>query len=354
MNRELLVTLTLSLAACGARSEPTATGTPPKAAPIRVETIVVEERPVPKTVLLAGSLKAFEESDLAANASGRVLRTMVERGSVVAKGAPIAQLDTRFSALAAAEAKANLEAAAEQKKLAQNDCQRFQRLYQKGTIAQQEFDRVMSACKTSAESADAAAARAQEALQMVGDATIRAPFAGLVAERYVSPGEYVRPDSRVVHLVDVDPLRLELTIPEADIAAVKEGQKVDFQVDAYPGQTFTGTVRYIGPAVRATTRDLVFEALVSNSDRRLLPGIFASAQLVIGTQSLPVVPLSVLRHDGETWRAFVVVDRQLEERVVQLGPALGALVAVPNGLSAGDRLVAHPTAKIADGLPVAE
>ncbi len=95
-----------------------------KAAPVHVDTVVVTERQMPRTVLLAGSLKAFEESDLAANANGRVLKTMVERGSLVAKGAAIAQLDTRFSALAAIEAKANLEAAGEQKKLAQNDSAR--------------------------------------------------------------------------------------------------------------------------------------------------------------------------------------------------------------------------------------
>jgi membrane fusion protein (multidrug efflux system) len=326
----------------------------PRALPMHVDTVVVAERQMPKTVLLAGSLKAFEESDLAANANGRVLKTMVERGSLVAKGAAIAQLDTRFSALAAIEAKANLEAAGEQKKLAQNDCERFTRLFKKGTIAQQEYDRVMSICKTAQESADAASARSEQALQMVGDATVRAPFAGLIAERYVSPGEYVRADSRVVHLVDLDPLRLELTIPEADIAAVKEGQKVDFQVDAFPTETFSGIVRYIGPAVRATTRDLVFEALVPNADRRLKPGLFASAQLVIGTQALPVVPLSSLRHDGDTWRAFVVADKQLEERVVQVGAAQGDQVAVLIGLSSGEHVMAHPTDKTADGLSVTE
>ncbi len=344
----------LCLAACGERVAEGEAANAPKATPIHVETVAVTERQMPKTVLLAGSLKAFEESDLAANANGRVLRTMVERGSLVAKGGSIAQLDTRFSALAATEAKANLAAASEQKKLAERDCERFQRLYRKGTISEQEFERVMSSCKTSAESADAAAARAEEALQMVGDATVRAPFAGLVAERYVSPGEYVRADSRVVHLVQIDPLRLELTIPEADLAAVKEGQKVDFQVDAFPGESFTGIVRYIGPAVRATTRDLVFEALVPNADRRLKPGLFASAQLVVGSEPLPVVPASALRHDGESWRAFVVEGGQIEERVVQAGPTVGGEVAVLNGLAPGERLVTHPTEQTADGVAVAQ
>lgn len=343
--------LELALCACAAHKNAPAIAKP---APVSLETLEVTARPMPKTVLLAGTLKAFEESDLAANATGRVLRTMVERGSLVAKGAPIAQLDARFSVLAAQESRANLDAAREQRKLAQDDCQRFERLFKKGTIAQQEYDRQMSACKTSAESAEAAEARSQEALQMLGDATIRAPFAGLIAERYVSPGEYVRPDSKVVHLVDLDPLRLELTIPEADIAAVKEGQRVDFQVDAFPDETFSGTVRYIGPAVRASTRDLVFEALVPNPDHRLKPGLFASAQLEIGTQTVPVVPKSALRQDGETLRAFAIVDHAVEERVVQTGPSAGDQIAVFAGLTAGERIVAHPTDQTADGLAVAE
>ncbi|HZS36418.1 MAG TPA: efflux RND transporter periplasmic adaptor subunit [Polyangia bacterium] len=346
-----LTALAPLITGCSHDTEAAATAAP-KPRPIHVDTITVEERAVPKTALLAGSLKANQESDLAANANGRVMRTMVERGSFVPSGAAIAQLDTRISTLVATEAKANLETARAQKTLAESDCARFQRLKDKDAISQQEYDRVTSGCKTSAEQATAAESRAQQALQNVGDATVRAPFAGLIAERYVSAGEYVRADTKVVHLVDIDPLRLELTIPEADIGSVKMGQKVDFQVAAFPERRFQGTVRYIGPSVRSATRDLVFEALVPNREKLLRPGLFATARLDVGTQKLPVVPAASLRKDGDTLRAFVIVEKHLEERVVQPGPIEGERVAIISGVSAGERIVARPTEQIADGMDV--
>lgn len=348
-----MVAMGMALVACD--SSTSASSRPALAArpkPVHVETVVVAERAMPVSVTLAGSLKANQESDLAANASGQVLRTMVERGSYVARGGAIAQLDTRLASLSAAEAEANVQTARTQKELADAECARYQRLLQRGAISQQEFDRQSGSCKTAVTSTAAAESRVAVARQTVGDGTIRAPFAGLVAERYVSVGEYVRPDSRVAHLIDIDPLRLELTIPEQHMGAVRQGQKVDFQVGAFPNQTFSGVVHYIGPSVRASTRDLVFEAVVANKEKLLRPGLFATAELDAGTQKLPVVPKTALRTDGETPRAFVIVEKHVEERVVQTGPQAGELIAVVKGLSAGERVVARPGETIIDGLEV--
>jgi RND family efflux transporter MFP subunit len=277
---------------------------------------------------------------------------MVERGSYVAKGAPIAQLDVRSATLSAAEADANLETSRTQRAQAEADCARFARLLEKGAISQAEFDRQTSACKTSITTAAAAGSRAELAKQTLGDATIRAPFPGLVAERYVSVGEYVRADSKVAHLIDIDPLRLELTLPEKNLGAVSKGQHVQFEVAAFPKQSFSGVVHYIGPAVRAATRDLVFEAVVDNKDKLLRPGLFATARLDAGTQKVAVVPKAALRQDGETFRVFAVVNQHIEERVVQTGPTVGDGIAIFKGVVAGDKIVEHPTEAIVDGLDV--
>ena len=351
--RLMLVLAPLSLAACDTNTAASQkTNAPVKAKAIHVDTVTVTERDMPNALLLAGTLKPNQESELAANANGRVLRTMVERGTFVAKGAALAQLDTRSATLSAAEAQANLETARTQKAQAENDCARYQKLLEKGAMAQAEYDRQTTACKTALSSATAAESRALMANQTLGDATIRAPFPGLVSERYVSIGEYVRADSRVAHLIDIDPLRLELTIPEQNLGAVKQGQNVQFQVSAFPNQTFNGTVHYIGPSVRASTRDLVFEALVPNKDKLLRPGLFATARLDAGKQKLPVVPKAALRVDGETMRAFAVVDKHLEERVVQTGAVDGELIAIVKGLVAGEKIVAKPTDAISDGQDV--
>jgi membrane fusion protein (multidrug efflux system) len=329
----------------------------PKA--IHVSAVAAEERAMPNTLLLAGSLKANQESELAANASGRVTRTMVERGSYVSRGAAIAQLDTRMAALTATEAENNVETARTQKKLAQEECARYERLFQRGIVTQQEYDRQTTSCKTAETSTAAAETHVELTKQTLSDGTIRAPFPGLVSERYVSVGEYVMPASRVAHIVEIDPLRLELTIPEQNMGAVKQGQAVEFQVSAFPDRTFRGTVHYIGPAVRATTRDLVFEAMVPNKDKLLRPGLFASAHLDAGVQKLPVVPKTALKQDGDVTRAYLVAEdasrggrKHIEERVVQTGPTDGDLVAVIKGIAAGEQVVVQPSADVADGVDV--
>jgi RND family efflux transporter MFP subunit len=323
-----------------------------KPKPIAVTTVEVVEREVPNTLLLAGTLKANQESDLAANATGKVLRTMVERGSYVARGEAIAQLDVRIATLSASEAEANVETARTQNAAAQAECARYERLLSRGAISQQEYDRQTTACKTALSSTAAAETHVELARETLSNGTVRAPFPGLVSERYVSVGEYVMPSTKVAHVVDIDPLRLELTIPEQGMSAVQKGLKVDFQVAAFPGRTFSGVVHYIGPSVRATTRDLVFEALVTNKDKLLRPGLFATAHLDAGTQKLPVVPRSALKQDGDTTRAFAVVEKHVEERLVQAGPEQNELVAILKGLSAGERVVAQPGQQISDGTEV--
>src|SRR5256885_1754661 len=108
-----------------------------------------------------------------------------------------------------------------------------------------------------------------------------------VVERFVTAGEYVRPDSRVITLVDVDSLRVELTVPEGDVVHVRQGMPVDFQTSTGDGRTIHGRVRYIGPAVRRQTRDAVVEAVVENPGHDLRPGMFVTASLALGTQTLP-------------------------------------------------------------------
>jgi RND family efflux transporter MFP subunit len=320
--------------------------------PIAAATLLVTERELPSTLLVAGTLKANQESDLAANATGRVMRTMVERGSYVHSGQPLAQLDVRMATLSASEAQANFETAQAQKSQAQEECARYERLLGRGAISQQEYDRQTTNCKTATSSTAAAETRAALARQTLSDGTVRAPFPGLVSERYVSVGEYVMPSTKVAHVVDIDPLRLELTIPEQNMGAVRQGQEVSFQVGAFPERMFSGVVHYIGPAVRATTRDLVFEALVQNKEKLLRPGLFATAQLDIGKQKLPVVPKSALKVDGDTTRLYAVIDKHVEERIVQTGPVTGELIGILKGVSVGERVVATPTEQVADGVEV--
>ncbi|HEY3594033.1 MAG TPA: efflux RND transporter periplasmic adaptor subunit, partial [Polyangiaceae bacterium] len=262
--------------------------------PVHVNTVAAAARTVPKEVLLTGVLAANERTDLAANASGRVIAVFVEMGARVNKGDKIAQLDARAAALSRVEAVANAKTAAEQLATSKLDCSRYQGLLAKGAVTQQEYDRAMGQCQTQSASEDAARARVAQAGQSVGDSTIRVPFAGKIADRTINVGDYVRPDSKVVTLLSDDPLRVRLTIPEPDLFAAHEGVVVRFETLGIPGREFSAVIKYIGGEVRQQTRDLVVEALVDNKDGALLPGMFVTAHLPIGEEKVPVVPKNAL------------------------------------------------------------
>jgi membrane fusion protein (multidrug efflux system) len=123
-------------------------------------------------------------------------------------------------------------------------------------------------------------------------------------------------------------------------------------VQAYPDQTFTGEVLYIGPSVRSASRDLLVEAKVPNLDGKLRPGMFATSHLKLPDQPLPVVPKSALRQEDTTTHIFVVVDHRIQERIVQTGVERDGMVAILDGLRAGDVIIKEITPDIKDGATV--
>ncbi len=321
-------------------------------AAVEVKTAPAKLQRVPDYLLATGQLRGNQEADVAANAAGKVLSTSVERGSEVKKGAILAQLDTRTANLSAAEASANARTAAANAERAKADCARGKSLAESGTISAQEWERMETACRTTELGVAAAQARAAMASQAVGDGAIRAPFAGVITERYIDTGEYVRPDSRVVTLVELDKLRLELTIPEAQMGRLAQGARVEFTVAAYPDRTFEGKVRFVGGAVRTATRDVLAEAEVDNKERALRPGMFAMVRLSIGEAPRVVVPVSsTIQRDGKD-RVYVVHEGLAEERVVALGDKLNDVVVVTRGVSEGDLVVLSPPEDLRNGQPV--
>jgi RND family efflux transporter MFP subunit len=316
---------------------------------ISVQTDAVTLMEVPRTLRLTGTLRGDRETDLAANASGRVLSTSVERGAHVKPGQVLAVLDVRALSLSAAEARANASSARTQQEQAQAECDRYEQLKQKGAISDLEYQQKVTQCRTLPLTLQAATARADLAAQNVGDGVIRAPFGGVVAERFIEVGQFVRQDSKVVTIVAVDPIRLELAVPEAEAAKITEGAQLDFAVAAHPGRTFTGKIRFISGVVRRATRDLVVEAVVENKERLLMPGMFADVSLVVGTTQLPSVPQKSLLAANDQSRLFVLADGRLEERIVALGPKVGERVSVTRGVTVEDKIVISELSQLSNG-----
>jgi membrane fusion protein, multidrug efflux system len=327
-------------------------GGPKPAAPADVTTEAVTALEVPKTLRLTGTLRGNREADLAANATGRVLAVAIERGDQVKLGTVLAKLDVRAATLSASEARAQAASARTQQDLARDECDVYAKLRERGALSDLEYSQRVAQCKVLPLTAEAASARADLAAQNVGDGIIRAPFAGIIAERFIEVGQYVRQDTKVATIVSLDPIRLQLAVPEAEVAKVHEGATVRFGVSAYPGRRFDGKLRFVSGVVRASTRDLVVEAVVENEERLLLPGMFADVELAVGSQQLPSVPAAALVEHGEHSRLFVVNGGRLEERVVSLGPAVGGRVSVLRGVGLNDQVVVSDPSALANGQTV--
>ncbi len=325
-----------------------ATATVPEETAVPIKAADVVEMKVPRTLRLTGNLRGAKETDLAANVSGLLIATLVERGQTVKEGEVIARVDVKGATLALAEAKVQVENTLVQQSISSADCARYEQLKARGAVTALEYDQVMAKCKVAPMSVEAAAARQRIAAKNVGDGVIRAPFSGVVTERFVDVGEYVQPSSRVVSLAQVKDLKLEFSLPEQNFPQVGIGAQVAFKVAAYPNVAFAATVSHISGAVR-NTRDVVVEALVANGEQKLLPGMFAEVEVTIGEEQLPGVPSAAVFEKNGKQNILVVVGDTLEQRVIQPGVPVASGIPVRKGVKAGERVVSADVTQLKNG-----
>ena len=347
----LAAALAVSLAACSSRSAAD-DGAPVADPVIEVPLATVEQRPAPEMLTLTGSVVADDTSDVAASVPGKVVRVLVDRGQRVKLGAALVQLDAQSAALSATGVRAQLAAARAQDQTAQEECKRAQALLDKGAITQSQYEREKTSCTAAQQNVEATKAQLGLISKSIADGVVRAPFAGVISDRWVSPGEWVGPGMRLVSLVDDDPLTVELSVPERWVPRMTIGQAVAVSAIAYPEQKFAAKVVRLGAEIGRQTRALTVEAELAPGSS-LKPGMFAEAQVTLGDTPMAVVPKTALVKRGSTWRLFVVVKGHLEERVVQLGPELAdGKVALLRGAAPGEKVALKVTETVADGVRV--
>jgi RND family efflux transporter MFP subunit len=359
---------------------------------VHVKTVAAERRELPDMLELSATLQPDEESKVTPLVPGRVSRVFVERGARVNEGDPLVRLrnvdyrtaaDAANAALQQARARlgiagsqeasfdpaqsADVRAADANRKLTEDAAARAEKLSgsgamstaevesarQRAAAAREQYEATLNATRGSWLALKNAKLSLEQAQRNVTDSTVRAPFGGEVAERQVSVGEYVTPQQPVVTLVRIDPLRLELEIPQAEIGRVHAGQSVEVRVDAYPERVFLGTLRYVGVSVAKQSRALTVEAVVQNHDGALRPGLFVKARILLGGQrEIVAVPKTAVLDLGGTRRAYVVVDHHLEERVLAVIGSDGDDLLVNEGLKAAERVATGQLDHLSDGQEV--
>src|SRR6266542_2216262 len=245
----------------GAAAGPPGGAMPPM--PVDVDTARAQS--IVDAVRATGRIEAVNAVDLRPDADGRVTQLLFFEGQNVSKGQALLRIDDALLRAQAARASADRD-------LARQQLARVKRLREQNASSPADLERA----EAQGHSADAALALLQ--LQ-IDRATVRAPFSGVVGQRFVSVGDYVNNGIRLLTLQTVDPQRAVIEVPERHAVQLSRGQELEFTVAAQPGRVFKARVEFIDPVVNGSNRTILVKANAPNHDRLLRPGMFIEARL---------------------------------------------------------------------------
>jgi membrane fusion protein (multidrug efflux system) len=299
--------------------------------------VAVEEREVEDVVDWPGTVTARLTADVAPAVMARVLAVRVGVGSAVRQGDVIATLDDRALDARTQQGVAALAAAEAQAQQAEADLRRARTLFAKRAYTQQDLD----AAATRAAAARAQAAQARDALNQarvaLGEASVRAPFDGVIVARLVDPGDMAGPGKPVAVLQDPATLRLEANLPERCAAPLALGLPLAVRVGSPPVEV-AARVEEIAPVADPTTRTRLVK-LALPPQAALRPGAFATLRLGCDRHRALLVPAAAVQRAGQLESVRVLVDGQPRLRSVRIGKAYGDAVEVLAGLRSGDTVL---------------
>jgi len=326
------------LAGCG---RPAATNPPQDTAPRPVQTIPVELRPFERALTVVGSLAAREEAVVAAQVAGQIEQCRVDLGDPVTNGQEMILIDTAAYEARLRQAQANLNRARAAAENAQSDLKRVRQLQAEKIASISDLDAAQaSAVQTEADAMAAEAALAVAKLDLQRS-HVKAAFSGTVAARITSVGDYVGVGAPMVRLVQTDPLRLKLDVPERDAARVEAGQTVRITTEG-DTRAVTGQLTRLAPSIRASDRMLAVEADVPNPGH-LRAGLFARAQIVVNpAEPALCVPAAAIVTFAGLEKVIVAQEGKAVERTITTGRRNGDWVEVLSGLAKGDAVVTEP------------
>lgn len=305
--------------------------------------------PMPRYLDGIGTLTAVREVEVSPEVAGRVEAILFEAGTPVAQDAPLVQLND-------APEKADLAIYQANEKLALANLARTQQLVRRDFATQATMDGNQQAL----EAARAGIARSQA---VIDQKVIKAPFAGELGLRRVELGQYVGPGNMLVTLTDLGHLYATFTLPERDRAAVAVGQPVELRADAFPDEVFKGAITAIEPQVDPATRVMRVQATLANTERRLLPGMFVNARVVLPpVDDVVSVPETAVDRTLYGDSVFVVTENGSDaqgkpahkavQTFVDTGPVFEGRISITRGVTAGDVVVSSGQLKLQNGSPV--
>jgi len=304
--------------------------------------------------LVTGSIQPERKADLRAELSAVVIGVLKENGQSVQRGDLLVRLDDtsiRDGLMSAQEAERAASQAFDQ---AQRQHQRLKTLRESGMASAQQLEDAEIRRNTTQSDLSAARARLVSARQQLQRTEVRAPFDGIVAERRVSAGDTAQVGKELLKVIDPRSLRFAGLVSSDAIQSVRTGQVVNFRVNGYGGQDFTGRVKLVSPTANPTTRQVEVIVDIEGEAPARLAGLYAEGRIEAATSTALMVPESALVRDGERAFAWRIKGNTLQKVALAVGdrdPRRGDRV-VKSGVAEGDRLLRHPVATLKDGQAV--
>lgn len=318
---------------------------------IPVELAEVTARPVIESTSLTGVLNAYREVDLVSEVSGEIVALHHDVGAEVRKGAALASIEKKVHQENLNAADAALMAAEARYTLARSDFVRDSTLHANGDIAQAAFDAGMMAYRSALADLNASRASRELAARALRESDIRSPFSGFVSRRFCDVGTYVAPGMPLFRVVNIDSLRLILSVSQAVLGRLSPDTEVSISVEGLGDRVFNGRVRSIAPEADEMTRTFPVEVILVNPEGRpLRDGHVVRADLVLQkTENTVTVPReSVVELSGDDF-VFVVEDSVALRRPVEVGSLIEDHYIIEKGLRPGERLVVAGMRNLKDG-----
>lgn len=320
---------------------PAASQSAPQAPAVDVAAVETQETDWQEKVSSIGVAEALQGVDVSGSESGIVADVYFDSGATVVAGEALVRLDS-------SKEEADLKATLAQVPAAKADLDRKRKLVKEKIVSQSDLDEAQSRY-------DELNAQAISLQATIKRRILTAPFGGVLGIRKVNKGQYLQPGDQIVSLQDLSVMRMRFLIGQKDFAKIKLGQDIDARFDAYPGEVFKGRITAIEPSVKFQSGIIPIQAEIPNSDLRLLPGMYASLDVLLPDRGKRiVVPQSAVTFNLYGESVFVIDEQSMtvQRATVVTGPRRGNIVAVDSGLEPGQKVVVAGQLNLSNGTKV--
>lgn len=351
--RLALIALLVTAAACGPKSNGAASA--PTTVLVGPEAMAVAEMSMLSTgPALTGTLVAERTAAIRAEVAGQVMTVLKEPGDRVNAGDALARIDDHAIVDAWLSARSGLTQAELAADIGKRELERAQKLSGIGAIADRDLENTRRANLAAQAQLEDAKARLAQAQKQKDATVVKAPYAGVVADRTANAGDIVAPGAPLFTVVDPSTMRLEANIPASQLGSVRLGAPVTFSVTGYPDRRFKGTISHIAPSADAATRQVRVIARIPNAGSGLVAGLFAEGRVSTTMHEALTAPFNAVDQRGIRPAVTRLKGGKVERVEVTLGARDEATerVEITKGIARGDTLLLGAALGITPGTPV--